>query len=79
MKPDPYAPATGSIRVTASGVSDVQCAGTPRTGPAEGFRGLRNTITMSLARPDHRGVDLVATEDAEQIVRGNLVYTGSED
>ncbi len=74
MKPDPYAPAKGSIRVTASGVPDVQCAGTPRTGPAEGFRSVRQRITMRFARPDHRGIDLIATTDGEQIVRGKLGY-----
>lgn len=74
MKPDPYAPATGSIRVTASGVADVQCAGTPRTGPARGFRSLRQRITMRLARPDHRGTDLIATSEAPQVLRGKLGY-----
>lgn len=74
MKPDPYAPAQGVVAAGASGVPDVQCAGSPATGPARGFSSTRMAIVTRFARPDHRGSDLVATTDGEQILRGKLGY-----
>lgn len=74
MKPDPYAPAIGDITAGASGVPDVRCAGAPATGPALGFSRLRDRIALRFARPDHRGVDLIATTDDTQILRGKVGY-----
>ncbi len=73
-KPDPYAPAIGDITAGASGVPDVRCAGTPTTGPALGFSRLRDRIALRFARPDHRGIDLIATTQAPQIVAGKVGY-----
>lgn len=74
MKPDPYAPTRGDIAAGASGVPDVRCAGAPETGPARGFRAFRHRLITKFARADHRGVDLVATTDGEQILRGKIAY-----
>lgn len=74
MKPDPYAPAVGEVVAGASGVPDVRCAGSPATGPARGFSSWRQRLTMRLARPDHRGVDMITTSTGEQIVRGKIAY-----
>jgi len=74
MKPDPYAPTRGVIATAPAGIPDVRCAGTPSTGGAAGFRSVRQSITLRLARPDHRGTDLIATTDGEQILRGKLGY-----
>lgn len=74
MKPDPYAPAQGVTAVGPSGVADVQCAGSPATGPARGFSSVRTSIITRFARPDHRGTDLVTTTDGDQILRGKLGY-----
>jgi hypothetical protein len=74
MKPDPYAPAHGVIAAGASGVPDVRCAGSPATGPATGFRSARKKLVTWFARPDHRGHDLVATSNGDQVLRGKLAY-----
>jgi hypothetical protein len=74
MKPDPYAPANGVVVAGASGVPDVRCAGAPNAGPASGFSSLRQRIVTRFARPDHRGIDLIAVEGADQILRGKLAY-----
>ncbi len=74
MKPDPYAPANGVITAGASGVPDVRCAGSPVTGPAEGFASTRKKLVTWLAHADHRGTDLVATTEGDQILRGKLAY-----
>ena len=74
MKPDPYAPAVGSIAPGVSGVPDVRCAGKPETGPATGFHSVGNTVMMRFASPDHRGVDMISTSDGPQVLSGKLAY-----
>lgn len=70
---DPYAPPQGG-EINAGSVPDVRCAGTPATGKPRGFRRLRHRITASLASPDHRGHDLIATTTDAQVLAGKLAY-----
>lgn len=70
---DPYAPRVSAISPGAS-VPSVQCAGTPKTGPAEGFRTSRHAIVTRFAAPHHRGHDLVASATEPQVLRGKLAY-----
>lgn len=75
LKVDPYAPTTGGAIVAGpGGVPDVRCAGQPVTGPAQGFPKWRDRITKRLARPHHRGVDLIATTTSDQVLEGRLAY-----
>lgn len=70
---DPYAPHHGGA-IHAGTVPDVRCAGGPATGPARGFRTLRHRLVASLAHPDHRGFDLIATTHDRQVLSGKLAY-----
>jgi phosphatidate phosphatase PAH1 len=73
LRVDPYAPTTGGL-VMPGVVPDVRCAGAPSTGGALGFHLRRNAIVAKLARPDHRGFDLIATTDQPQVLAGRLAY-----
>ncbi|HEX5063408.1 MAG TPA: phosphatase domain-containing protein [Kofleriaceae bacterium] len=76
---DPYAPASGGVieaggALEAGAVPDVRCAGAPATGPAQGFRSWRQKLVAKLARPDHRGYDLISATDEPQVLAGKLAY-----
>src|SRR5262245_42151089 len=70
---DPYAPASGGV-IEAGAVPDVRCSGAPATGPARGFRSWRKKLVTKLARPDHRGYDLIAATDEPHVLAGKLAY-----
>jgi phosphatidate phosphatase PAH1 len=75
LRSDPYAPKTGGVIAAGpTGVPDVRCAGAPATGSARGFRSFRHTLVTKLARPNHRGTDLIATSTEPQVLRGKLAY-----
>ncbi|NVB84279.1 MAG: hypothetical protein HOV81_38235 [Kofleriaceae bacterium] len=75
MATDPYAPRSGgTIDQRAGSVPDVRCAGTPAVGPKRGFRSWRSGMITAIARADHRGYDLVATQSEPQVLRGTLAY-----
>lgn len=75
MTVDPYAPTrSGTVAPRAGNVADVRCAGTPSTAPARGFRNRRSQLITAIARADHRGYDLVATQREPQVLRGTLAY-----
>lgn len=74
MKPDPYAVSRGQFAAGPGGVTEVRCADKPATGPSAGFRTWRNKITARFARPDHRGIDLIATTDGPQVLAGKIGY-----
>jgi phosphatidate phosphatase PAH1 len=75
LRSDPYAPASGgTIAAGPGGIPDVRCAGTPATGRAHGFRSFRHAMVTRLARPNHRGFDLIATSTDDQVLRGKLAY-----
>lgn len=73
LQHDPYAPRVGVIS-PGPDVPSVQCAGTPTTGPARGFRTPRHSIITRFAGPHHRGYDLIASSTDEQVLRGKLAY-----
>ncbi|HEY5927378.1 MAG TPA: hypothetical protein VIV11_37095 [Kofleriaceae bacterium] len=73
MAVDPYAPKYGG-EIAAGPVPDVRCAGTPPTAKARGFRLWRHKLTAKLARPNHRGFDLIATTEQPQLLSGKLAY-----
>lgn len=75
MTVDPYAPiGRGTVAARTGNVPDVRCAGTPSTGPAREFHNRRSKLITAIARSDHRGYDLVATETEPQVLRGTLAY-----
>lgn len=75
MATDPYAPKSGgTIDQHAGNVPDVRCAGKPAVGPRRGFRSWRSGMISAIARADHRGYDLVATQADTQVLRGTLAY-----
>lgn len=75
LRSNPYAPMQGAeIAAGSAGVPDVRCAAQPATGPAKGFRATRHAIVARFARPDHRGLDLIATTTDPQVLRGTLAY-----
>jgi hypothetical protein len=58
------------------GVPDVTCAGSPDTGAAGKFRHLTSRLISALGDPRHRGLDLVASADADtQTIEGWISYT----
>lgn len=73
MHVDPYAPATGG-QINAGAVPDVRCAGTPATGPKRGFHHVSDRVFRAVARPDHRGYDLVTRIGEPQVISGKLAY-----
>jgi phosphatidate phosphatase PAH1 len=73
LRTDPYAPRVGAINPGAA-VPSVQCAGTPKTDGARGFRTPRHAIVTRFASPHHRGYDLIATNTDAQVLRGKLAY-----
>ena len=73
LKNDPYAPRVGAIS-PGPNVPSVQCAGSPKTGPARGFRTPRHSIVTRFASPHHRGYDLIASNTEPQVLRGKLAY-----
>jgi len=73
LRVDPYAPAAGGV-IEAGAVPDVRCAGAPTTGRPQGFRTWRHKLVAKLARPDHRGYDLIAATDEPQVLSGKLAY-----
>lgn len=55
-------------------VTDTRCA-TPPIVKAQGFRHKRNKLYAKLGSPNHRGIDLIATEDDKvQRIAGKLAY-----
>lgn len=55
-------------------ITDTRCSTPPAVKPA-GFRHLRSRAIAKTASPNHRGIDLIATEDdAVQVLAGKLAY-----
>lgn len=55
-------------------VTDARCA-TPPTVKAAGFRHKRSTLIAKSGSPNHRGIDLIASEgDATQRIEGKLAH-----
>jgi phosphatidate phosphatase PAH1 len=53
---------------------DTRCA-TPPAVTAQGFRHKRSKLIAKLGSPNHRGIDLIASEDdARQTIEGKLAY-----
>ena len=57
-------------------VPDVTCVGAPAAGAPGSFRHLTSRLISALGDPRHRGIDLVASADAEtQTIEGRISYT----
>ena len=59
----------------SSAVPVVRCAGAPDAGPATGFDHYTSSITAAVGSQRHRGIDLIATADADpQLITGIAAY-----
>ena len=55
------------------GIEDHVCAGAPTRAEGE-LRHRRSRLVTALGSPRHRGYDVVAAPDADQVIRGSLSY-----
>lgn len=71
----PVVGTTGDV-VLPLEVPDVQCTGTPATGPARNPRHFGTRIVVAAGGARHRGRDLIASaDDTTQVIRGEIGYT----
>lgn len=77
MTTDPDEVQVGVIDgVAAADIPDVHCAGAPNAGKPGKFRHLTSRLVSALGDPRHRGLDLVASADADtQRLEGWISYT----
>lgn len=72
---DPAEAEVGAAGAVA-GVPDVHCAGAPAFAAAGEFRHFTSKLIAALGDPRHRGLDLVAADDADtQTLAGRISYT----
>jgi hypothetical protein len=77
VAPDP-AEQSGAIdpNAAASAVPDVRCASAPDAGGPRSFRHFRSKLIAKLGGANHRGIDLIASdESATQRIAGAISYT----
>lgn len=66
---------SGSGEETVEAIPDVQCAGTPTTGPAGEFNHFSSSV-ISYGSPKHRGYDLIERSTATtQTIEGSISYS----
>ena len=59
----------------SSALPDVRCSDAPDAGPAAGFDHWKSNLVADLGDPVHRGLDLVASADADdQLIEGDASY-----
>lgn len=79
VDPDEAAPpivGTTGNTVVPFELPDVQCTGTPVSGPARNPRHFGTRIVVAAGGARHRGRDLVASaDDTTQVIRGEIGYT----